>query len=71
MGNKIRTYDVFDIKKCRAKTNGVVDLIECLALEQASSGGCSFPFGSSYFCKHSHRNKFIENTEKLPGKLGF
>lgn len=71
MATEAHASNDFEIEKCRAKIYGVIDLVECLALEQAILCGSSLPFGNGYFCKHSHRNEFSENTEKLQSKFDF
>ena len=70
MANETHKSNVFKIENCRAK-NGAVDLVDCLAPEQAHICGNSLSFGSGYFCKHPRRKEFIEITEKLRSKIVF
>ena len=63
MSNETHAGKVFEIEKCRAKINGAGDLVDCLALEQASICGHSLPFGYAYFCKHLQRLEFVEKVK--------
>jgi len=69
MKNASQKNSVFEIEKCRAKIHSGIDLVDCLAPEQAHLCGNSLSFGNGYFCKHPRRKEFIEITEKLRSKL--
>jgi hypothetical protein len=69
MENALHKSNVFEIEKCRVKTHDGIDLVDCLAPEQAHLCRNSLPFGNGYFCKHPRRKEFVEITEKLRSKL--
>jgi hypothetical protein len=66
MESETHANDIFKVENCRAR-NGAVGLVDCLSPQQAHLCGSSMRFGNGYFCKHPHRNKFIEITKKLQG----